>query len=253
MTTATVHLDLIDAVIFDVDGVVTDTSTVHAAAWKATFDPFLRRYGSAHGLELREFDADADYLRYLDGRPRLDGVRDFLAARGILLPEDGHGDTVAGLVEETTRRFVDEIDRNGVAAYPATVELLRELRRRIVPTAAVSWSCHSAQVLRAAGVDRLFDVRVDGSDLARPGLGGWPDPAPYVEATRRLGTRPARCVVIEDALAGVEAGHRGGFGVVVGVDRHGTRRGAMYEGGATVVVGDLTEVCLVEGSLVQPG
>lgn len=246
MTTATLYLDRLDAVIFDVDGVVTDTATVHAAAWKATFDEFLRRYGSENDLEVPAFDAGIDYLRYVDGKPRLDGVRDFLAARGIVLRESGEGDTVVALAEEKTRRFIDEIGRNGVSAYPESVLLARELQRRYVPTAVVSSSRNCAQVLRAAQVERLFDVRVDGNDLDRLGLPGKPDPAPYAEAARRLGARPARCAVVEDAIAGVRAGHAGGFGVVIGVDRGGERCGEMYEAGATVVVTSLADVRLVD-------
>lgn len=246
MTTATLYLDLLDAVIFDVDGVVTDTARVHATAWKATFDGFLRRYASEHDLQLPGFDADSDYLRFVDGKPRLDGVRDFLAARGIGLPESGDGDTVASLAEEKTRRFVEAVERTGVTAYPETVSVLRELRRRYVPTAAVSSSRHCDQVLRAAGVGELFDVRVDGNDLERLGLPGKPDPAPFVEAARRLGARPATCAVVEDAIAGVRAGHSGAFGVIIGVDRRGARCGSMYEAGATVVVSSLADVVLVE-------
>lgn len=245
MSTATLYLDLLDAVIFDLDGVVTDTATAHAVAWKVTFDAFLGRYGSGNDLELPNFDLH-DYIRYVAGKPRFDGVRSFLASRGIELPEHSDsGDSVAALAEERTRRSTDEIDRQRVMAYVTTVAFVSDLRRRHVPTAVVSSVWHCGQPLRAVRMDHLFDVRVDGKDLDRLGLPGKPEPAPFAEAAHQLGARPTRCAVVAGSIAGVEAGHLGGFGVVVGVDRRGDLSGEMYESGANVVVSTLADVLLV--------
>lgn len=246
---ATLYLDRLDAVVFDTDGVVTDTARTHASAWKRTFDEFLRRRGRTTGADQPLFDVRVDYLRFVDGRPRLDGVRAFLDSRGIVLPEgtdpvDTAADTVLSLAERKTRYFLEDVDRHGVAAFPSTVALLRELRRRRVRTAVVSSSRNCARVLAAARVSDLFDVRVDGLDMARLRLPGKPDPALFCEAARRLRVRPDRCAVIEDALAGVEAGRRGGFALVVGVDRLGLLDGALYERGAHVVVRDLADITL---------
>jgi beta-phosphoglucomutase family hydrolase len=247
---ATLYLDRIDAVVFDTDGVVTDTARTHAAAWKRAFDEFLRQRTSTTGADLRVFDFRDDYLRFVDGRSRLDGVRSFLASRGIVLPENGGStapttETVRSLAERKTGYFLDEIKRHGVPAYPSTVALLRELRRRRVRTAAVSASRNCERVLAAAHIGDLFDVRVDGVEMARLALPGKPDPALFQEAARRLEVRRDRCAVIEDSLAGVEAGNQGGFAVVVGVDRQGGLDGAMYERGAHVVVRDLADISLV--------
>lgn len=244
-----IRLDRVRTVIFDTDGVVTDTARVHAAAWKRVFDAFLRARAAELGEELRPFDVRADYLRYVDGKPRLDGVRSFLASRGIALPEDAPADdprreTVRALGARKDAYFLDQVRRYGVAAFPSTVALVRELRRRGARTAAVSASRNCARVLAAAGVAGMFDARVDGVDAARLGLPGKPDPALFLEAARRLGVPPERAAVVEDAFAGVEAGRRGGFGLVVGVDRGG-QRDALYARGAGVVVADLDELRVV--------
>ncbi|GAA3166874.1 hypothetical protein GCM10010466_67050 [Planomonospora alba] len=239
--TRSTELDLtrITAVVFDTDGVVTDTARVHAAAWKRVFDDFLRERAAPDGEPPRPFDAAEDYLRHVDGRSRADGVRGFLASRGI--PADP--DTVRELASRKDARFLAEIRTRGVAAFPSTAELARELRRRGVRTAAVSASRNCAEVLRAAGIGGLFDTRVDGVEAARLGLPGKPDPALFEEAARRLGAAPAETAVVEDALAGVEAGRRGGFGFVVGVDRHG-RGGPLSAAGADLVVADLADLRL---------
>lgn len=223
----------IDAVIFDTNGVITDTAKLHAAAWKTVLDSFLRGWSSAFGAQYRPFDAHADYLRYVDGKPHLDGVRDFLTARGV------HADDVA-VVEIACRKdvlYLDQIRRLGMVVFPSAVALARTLRRRHIPTAVVSPSRNCAEVLRLVGVADLFDVRVDGLS-ARLGLAGKLDPALFLEAARRLGVVAGRATVIEDSLAGVAAARRGGFGLVVGVDRGGQAR-ALYDGGADVVVTDL--------------
>ncbi|KOX23614.1 HAD family phosphatase [Nocardiopsis sp. NRRL B-16309] len=252
-----------DAVLLDTDGVITDTARVHAAAWKRVFDDFLRRRARERGEEFRPFDPGADYLLHVDGRPRADGVRAFLASRGIDLPEEaaanaettgetgeagesgGAGDagevSVAALADAKDAAFLAALDRDGVTAFPSTVALVRRLRRDGIGVAAVSASRNCARVLAAAGVDALFDVRVDGVDAARLDLAGKPAPDLFLEAARRLGARPGRTAVVEDSLAGVEAGRRGGFALVVGVDRAG-QAAALAERGADVVVSDLAEL-----------
>ncbi|GLX01672.1 HAD-IA family hydrolase [Microtetraspora sp. NBRC 16547] len=238
---AAIDLTSFSAAILDTDGVVTDTARVHAAAWKHVFDTFL------HGRS-EPFDIRDDYLRHVDGRPRFDGIRTFLASRGLSLPEDGPPGTasVRSLAAEKDALFTAHLRRHGVAAYPGSVALLRELRRRGARIAAVSVSRHCRQVLTAAAVAHLFDEVVDGRDAGRIGLPGRPDPALLLEAARRLGVPPERTVVVENTLPGLEAARRGGFGLVIDVDRDGTRatpsgpdRGLAM---ADLVVSDLDEV-----------
>ncbi|HEX5495236.1 MAG TPA: HAD-IA family hydrolase [Mycobacteriales bacterium] len=243
-----IDLNRMDGAVFDIDGVVTDTARVHAAAWKRTFDSVLRRNARRIGKPMKPFDLRADYLRYVDGRPRLDGLRGFLAARGIVLPEGKPTDqpgafTVYGQARRKDEYFLDRLHRHGVLAFGSTVDLLRQIRTHGAVTAAVSSSRNAAEVLASAGVTDLFDVRVDGRDAMRMGLAGKPDPALFIEAARRLGSRPDRLVVVEDALAGVEAGCRGGFGLVVGVDR-GSHSADLHRAGAHVVVTDLAQLSL---------
>ncbi|HEY9472949.1 MAG TPA: beta-phosphoglucomutase family hydrolase [Mycobacteriales bacterium] len=239
----------LDAVLFDIDGVVTDTARVHAGAWKRTFDDLLRSQARWTGVPMKPFDIRNDYLHHVDGRPRLDGVRGFLASRDITLPEgadtDPPGqDSIHGMAKQKNAYFLDLLRRHGVTAFSSTVDVVRELRRRGVRTAAVSASRNAAQVLEAAGVADLFDVRVDGQDSTRLELAGKPDPAMFLEAAGRLGIPPARIAVVEDALAGVEAGARGGFRQVVGVDR-GTQAEDLRRSGADTVVKDLSQLALL--------
>nr|WP_281381964.1 beta-phosphoglucomutase family hydrolase [Nocardiopsis mwathae] len=240
------------AVVFDMDGVITDTASVHAAAWKAVFDEVLRSPSAADGARLQPFDAAGDYLAYVDGRSRSDGVRAFLRSRGLALPETAPPDapdtaTVASVAARKDRIFRDRITRDGVRVFPSTVALLHRLRGARIPTAAVSASRNCAAVLHAAGVEDLFDARVDGVEAARLGLPGKPDPALFLEAARRLSAEPGHTAMVEDSLVGVEAGRRGGFGWVIGVDR-GDQRGGLYERGADIVVSDLAELDFVEVS-----
>jgi len=216
--------------IFDLDGVVTRTAKVHARAWQETFDPLLARLGQP------PFDPAADYLRHVDGKPRLDGIRDFLAARGIAAGED----EVRALGERKNARFLDLL-KDGVEVFGSSVDLIRALRRDGVRTAVVTASRNGEAVLRAAGVESLFDARVCGNDAARLGLAGKPAPDTFLHAARLLGVAPTRAAVVEDALAGVEAGRAGGFGAVIGVDRAG-QAAALREHGATHVVRDLAEL-----------
>jgi beta-phosphoglucomutase family hydrolase len=251
-----------DAVVFDLDGVVTQTSAVHAAAWKRLFDDYLAQRAAQMGAgaarpagadagglaadPLRPFDLDADYARYVDGKPRYDGVRDFLASRGIELPMGDPGDppdaeTVCGLGNRKNDLFNAEVREHGVETYPSTVELIHHLHDAGVKVGLMSSSKNTAMVLKVTDLTDLFEVRVDGVVAAEVGLPGKPDPAMYLETARRLGVDAARSVVVEDALSGVEAGRRGGFGLVIGVDRLG-QAAALAEAGADVVVDDLAEV-----------
>jgi HAD superfamily hydrolase (TIGR01509 family) len=245
-------LDLlrIGAVVFDTDGVLTDTASVHAAAWKRLFDGYLRERSEHPGKPLRPFGYD-DYLRFVDGKPRYDGVASFLASRGITLPAGTPDDppereSVAGLGNRKNGYFLAQVEQGGVRPFPTSVALVRALRSRGVRLAAVSASRNFAAVLRAAGMHGLFDAEVDGVDAARLGLPGKPDPALFLEAASRLGVPAGRAAVVEDALAGVEAGRRGGFGLVVGVNR-GDQAEELRARGADVVVDDLGELRLDGG------
>lgn len=242
MNEPAIDLTAISAVVFDTDGVVTDTARGHAAAWKHVFDAFLR------GRSAAAFDIRADYLQHVDGRPRLDGVRTFLASRGIDLPEGGPDDepgapTVHGLGLAKDRVFMAQVDKYGVAAFPATVALLYELRRRGARVAGVSASLHARRLVTSAGVAHLFDLLVDGNDAALMRLPGKPDPALFLEAVRRLALPAARAAVVEAALPGIEAGRKGGFGLVIAVDKDGAAA-ELREHGADLVVTDLGELAV---------
>jgi alpha,alpha-trehalase len=239
----------IDALLFDLDGVVTQTAAVHAAAWKRLFDEFLAR--QATGTSWPPFDVEADYRTYVDGKPRRDGVRSFLQARGLSLPEgtsnDGaEAETIHGLAERKNAYVLAHLARDGVQTYEAATALIRDARARGFSTAVVSASENCAAVLRAAGLETLFDVRVDGMDVDRLGLQGKPAADTFLEAARRLWVAPARAVVFEDAIAGVQAGHAGGFALVVGGDRVG-QADALRRHGADVVVTRLSDVSLEGG------
>jgi len=239
-----------DAVIFDMDGVVTDTAAIHAKAWKRMFDAVLAdaRAKRGAGGTPRPFDPDADYRRYVDGRAREDGVAAFLAARGIDLPagtpQDPLGSwTVHGLAAQKNEIYHQLLAEHGVRVFAGTVELLRRLRAGRVPVALVTASRNAGALLAAAELDGVFDVVVDGELAAEAGLAGKPDPATFVEAARRLGVAPGRAAVVEDAVAGVQAARRGGFGLVVGVDRSG-HRDALEAAGADLVVEDVSQLDL---------
>ena len=235
-----------DAVLFDLDGVLTKTASVHAAVWKRLFDGFLQRRATDTGQAFVPFDIDADYRRYVDGKPRYDGVAAFLKARGIELPfgtpEDGPSEqTVHGLGNRKDQYFTQELKQHGVEVYEAAIALVRTLRAQEIKTAFVSSSNNCAAVLEAAGIAQLFDARVDGMEISRLALNGKPAPDAFLEAAQRLKAEPARAVVVEDAIAGVEAGRAGRFGCVIGVDHSGQSQ-ALREAGADVVVPDLTQV-----------
>lgn len=235
----------LDAVVFDMDGVVTQTAVVHYRAWKALFDEYLAARPDLDTRQRRPFD-EADYRRFVDGKPRYAGVRDFLASRDIVLLEGKPDDpprteTVSGLGNRKNDAFQRAIEQDGVEAFPTTLAFIDRLHAAGRRVAVISASRNAGQVLSAAGVLDRFEARVDGTDALRLGLAGKPDPAVFVEAARQLGAQVTRTAVVEDALAGVEAGARGGFGFVLGVDRAGFRT-AMLAAGASLVVDDLGEL-----------
>jgi alpha,alpha-trehalase len=239
-----------DAVIFDLDGVVTKTARVHAAAWKRLFDEYLKKHASSRGEDLRPFDRNEDYRRYVDGKPRYDGVSSFLKSRGIDLPygtpEDDPGkETVCGLGNRKNRLFHELLEQEGVEPYDSTIQLIQALKSKGFKAAIVSSSKNCAAVLKAAGIEDLFDTRVDGIDADKLNLEGKPAPDIFLEAANRLEVDPERAIVVEDAVAGVQAGRRGHFGCVIGVDRtnHVDR---LKQEGAHIVVSDLSEIAVAE-------
>ncbi len=248
-----VPVDQIDAVIFDMDGVVTDTARVHRACWKEVFDSYLRRRAERTGEAFRPFET-ADYLRCVDGKPRYDGAANFLSSRQIRLesgdPSDPPGyETVYGLANLKDRTFERAVAREGVQVFGSTVTFIRALRRHGVLTALISSSRHARGILRTADIENLFDEVVDGNDAVEHNLAGKPDPAIFLMAARQLAVDPGRSAVVEDALAGVEAARRGGFRLVIGVDRS-SQADALRAHGANIVVDDLEglNVDLISGN-----
>ena len=235
-----------DAVLFDLDGVLTRTAEIHAACWKEMFDDYLRIRSERDGEPLRPFDIDTDYKLHVDGKPRDDGVRDFLRSRNVELPEGQASDppgeeTVQGLGNRKNELVNEAIARRGVESFADSVTLVRRLHVNGIRTAVVSSSRNCEPVLRAAGIVDLFELWVDGGVAARLGLAGKPAPDTFLEAARELGVAPERAVVVEDAIAGVQAGRAGRFGLVVGVDREGDPE-ALSHAGADIVVGDLSTI-----------
>ncbi|MCO5971026.1 beta-phosphoglucomutase family hydrolase [Actinoallomurus soli] len=235
--------DGVTACLFDMDGVLTRTATVHAAAWKEMFDEFLRE---REGPSFRPFDQVKEYDEYVDGKRREDGTRSFLESRGITLPEGSPDDppgapTIEGLSKRKNELVLRKLAEDGVEVYPGSVRYVRAAREAGLSTAVVSSSANTAQVLDAAGIADLFDARVDGLTAKERGLAGKPAPDMFLAGAEALGVPPSRAVVFEDALAGVAAGRAGGFGCVVGVDRIG-QAAALKEHGATIVVKDLSEL-----------
>ncbi|MEU0181044.1 beta-phosphoglucomutase family hydrolase [Streptomyces sp. NPDC006207] len=233
----------IRACLFDLDGVLTKTAVVHAAAWKEVFDDFLRH---REGADFRPFDKVTDYDEYVDGRPRADGVRAFLASRGIELPEGSaddppERDTVHGVGNRKNVILLEKIRSEGVEAYPGSVRYVKAVRAAGLRTAVVSSSANCRDVLVAVGIEDLFDVRIDGVVAAERKLPGKPHPDTFLEAARKFGVEAKAAVVFEDALAGMDAGRSGHFGYVVGVDRVG-QADALRAHGADIVVRDLAEL-----------
>jgi beta-phosphoglucomutase family hydrolase len=238
--------DTIEACLFDLDGVLTQTAVVHAAAWKEMFDAFLQERASRTGTPFEPFDPVADYDEYVDGKPRYDGVRSFLGARGIELPEGTPDDppdaeTIHGLGNRKNELVLTMIRRQGVRVYEGSVRYVRATRAAGLDRAVVTSSANAHEVLVAAGIDDLFDVLIDGLVAVHERLRGKPAPDTFLAAARALGVAPAQAAVFEDALAGVAAGRAGRFGFVVGVDRVG-QAAALREHGADRVVADLAEL-----------
>ena len=235
--------DAARACLFDMDGVLTRTATVHAAAWKQMFDELLRE---RDGDSFTSFDPVADYDEYVDGKRREDGTRSFLESRGIDLPEGSPGDragaaTINGLSERKNALVLEKLSEDGVEMYDGSVRYVRAARAAGLRTAVVSSSANTAQVLEAGGIADLFDARVDGVMARERDLAGKPAPDMFLAGAEALGVPPSQAVVFEDALAGVEAGRAGGFACVVGVDRVG-QAGALRRHGADIVVKDLEEL-----------
>ncbi|MFW5680349.1 MAG: HAD-IA family hydrolase [Pseudomonadota bacterium] len=245
MTRITIEADAFDAWLFDLDGVITDTASVHARAWKRAFDDFLE---GEHGPGFRPFAIDPDYVRFVDGKPRYEGVDSFLRSRGLELdwgtPDDAAGErTVCGVGNAKNVLFNQVLDEDGVEVFASSVALIERLRARGTAIAVVTSSKNCDRVLEAAGLGHLFDTRLDGNVAVEQRLAGKPAPATFEAAARALQAPPSRAVVIEDALAGVAAGRAGGFGLVVGVARHDDQD-ALRAGGADIVVDDLGTLVL---------
>ena len=238
--------DNITACLFDMDGVITQTAKVHDAAWKEMFDGFLRDWSTAHNEPFKPFDPVADYDEYVDGKPRLEGTASFLESRGIKLPEGEESDpagkqTVYGLSNQKNALVQQVIERDGVQPYEGSVRYVHAARQAGLRTAIVSSSANTAAVLKAAGVEDLFEVRVDHQVAEEHHLKGKPAPDTFLQAAKMLGADAANAVVYEDALAGVAAGRAGKFGFVIGVDRVG-QADQLHAHGADVVVQDLAEL-----------
>jgi beta-phosphoglucomutase family hydrolase len=238
--------DQYDAVLLDLDGVITDTASIHAACWKQMFDEFLQKRATQRGEALRPFDLATDYRLHVDGKPRFDGVRDFLISRGIQLPEGSMDDTpeaetVGGLGNRKNDLVNKIIEENGVEPYEGSVKLIHQLRRQGFKIAVVTSSQNCTVVLKAAKLEDFFDVQVDGNMIHAQHLAGKPAPDTFLTAARLLGVEPTRAVVIEDAISGVDAGSAGNFGLVIGVARKGNTK-ELQQHGAHLVVSDLGEL-----------
>ncbi|RJK97804.1 beta-phosphoglucomutase family hydrolase [Vallicoccus soli] len=243
----------VTACLFDLDGVLTDTAAVHDAAWTEVFDAFLRERAERTGGRFVPFDPVQDYADHVDGKPRADGVRDFLASRGVHLPEGSPDDgpaepTVHGLGNRKNEALLRRVREDGVEVFAGSRRYLEEAAALGLRRAVVSSSANTREVLEVTGLAALVEERVDGVVLRETGLRGKPAPDTFLEGARRLGVAPAAAAVFEDALAGVEAGRAGGFGAVVGVDRvGGGHADDLRVHGASVVVRDLAEL-LGEGA-----
>jgi beta-phosphoglucomutase family hydrolase len=241
-----VSRDQYDAVLFDLDGVITNTANLHATCWKQMFDEYLQKRARQRGEAFRPFDLSADYRLYVDGKPRFDGVRDFLSSRGIQLPEGDPDhpasvETVHGLGNRKNDLVNRAIAEVGVEPYAGTVQFIHQLRRDGFKIAVVTSSQNCDAVLRAAKLDDFFEVRVDGNVIQAQRLAGKPAPDTFLMAAKLLGVEPIRTVVIEDAISGIEAGSNGEFGLVIGVARKGNAEELKHHG-AHLVLDDLGEL-----------
>ena len=246
--TPSIDIRQFDAAIFDLDGVVTKTARVHAAAWKKLFDEYLKGWAARTGQPFQPFDLIHDYRPHVDGKPRNDGVKSFLDSRNISLPygkeDDAHDqETICGLGNQKNTYFLEALKDHGVEPYLATVELIHALRTLGKKTAIVTASKNCVEVLETANLTQLFDVKVDGCDADHYNLRGKPAPDVFLKAAELLGVSPKRGVVLEDALAGVHAGHDGHFETIIGLDR-ANQTAALYHEGADIVVSDLVELSL---------
>ncbi len=236
----------IRACLLDLDGVLTQTAKVHAAAWKTMFDEYLRRHAAATGAPFVEFDLHRDYAEYVDGKPRFEGVRSFLQSRQIELPQGSPSDppdaeTIDGLGNRKSELVLELIHRDGVQPYEGSIRYVEAARSAGLRRAVVSSSTNCRDVLGSAGILELFEEIVDGVVAEREHFAGKPAPDTFLAAARRLGVTPGQAAVFEDALAGVQAGRAGEFGIVIGVDRVGQAQ-ALREHGADIVVDDLSEL-----------
>jgi beta-phosphoglucomutase family hydrolase len=238
--------DQYDAVLLDLDGVITDTANLHAACWKKMFDEYLQKRAMQRGEAFLPFDLATDYRLYVDGKPRFDGVRDFLTSRGIQLPEGSPDDppqveTVGGLGNRKNDLVNEAIEDIGVEPYEGSVKLIHQLHHQGFKIAVVTSSQNCTAVLKAVKLDAFFDVRVDGNMILAQQLAGKPAPDTFLVAAKLLGVEPKRTVVIEDAISGVQAGFNGNFGLVIGVARKGNAEELQHHG-AHLVVNDLGEL-----------
>lgn len=243
-----IDADQYDAWLFDLDGIITDTASVHASAWKRMFDEYLQKVAKREGGPFEPFEIDPDYVSYVDGKPRYNGVDSFLRSRGITLDWGDSSDppdkeTVCGLGNRKNAMFNDVLRDEGAEVFQTSVKLVRDLKARGKHVAVVTSSKNCDAVLQVAGLSDLFEAKVDGNVAVDKKLAGKPDPHTYEEAARMLGATPQRAVVFEDAISGVQAGKAGGFGLVVGVARHDDPD-ALAQNGADIVVRDLGELRL---------
>jgi len=241
-----INRDQYDSVLFDMDGVITDTASLHAACWKQLFDEFLERRAKLQSEEFCPFDIVTDYRLHVDGKPRFEGVRDFLKSRGIELPEGNAEDpvdveTVCGLGNRKNELVNHAIATKGVQAYNGSVQFIHLLHRNGYKLAVVTSSQNCASILKAVKLDKFFEVRVDGNTIHAQRLKGKPAPDTFLLAARLLGTEPIRTVVIEDAISGIQAGSAGKFGLVIGIARSGDAD-VLKRHGAHLVVRDLDEL-----------
>lgn len=240
--------DKFDAVLFDLDGVITDTARMHAACWKVMFNTYLNRRTEKTGEELIPFEIETDYLNYVDGKPRYDGVRDFLASRNIALDEGtpdspATEESVCGLGNRKNELVNLRIQMHGVKIFQSSLDFVNIIISSGIKTAIVSSSANSRTVLEAAGIIDLFPVIVDGVTAIEKKLSGKPSPDMFIEAAKQLGVQPEKSVVVEDAIPGVQAGRNGNFGLVIGIARKDIYQ-ELKENGADLVISDLGEIVL---------
>ncbi len=237
-----------EAVIFDLDGVITKTALVHARAWKSVFDEYLRLREKRNNEPFREFTHEVDYLTYVDGKPRYDGVRSFLESRGIHIPFGDPSDTldketICGIGNKKNMAFLQLIKKQGVEVYPTTIQFIKELKEAGIPSGVISSSKNGRHILQSAGIENLFQTRVDGEVSAQLKLRGKPEGDVFVVAAYNLGAHPGKAVVVEDAISGVQAGRNGGFGLVIGLARK-DNEDALLQNGADIAMKDISEIDL---------